>query len=166
MDPSYSIDLSSPSSEAALALADFNSLVSADCHLTPTSEREKFTQKGMSKSIDEKTFSAIKQQPPPRGDNNYHTHLELTSAKGAGTWLHATPTTNLGTQMDPMLSRTAILQWIRAPLAPNDTTCHRCSGVLDALDATTTYAITPTTTPPVPASTQSSNDQAYFNPGL
>ena len=30
-----------------------------------------------------------------------------------------------------MLSRTAILQWIRAPLAPNDTTCHLCSGVLD-----------------------------------
>ena len=134
----------------------------------------------MSKSIDEKTFSATKQQPPPRGDNNYHTHLELTSAKGAGTWLHATPTTNLGTQMDPMLSRTAILQWIRAPLAPNDTTCHLCSGVLDRYGDHCTLCPNggdctrrhnhlrnyTTTTPPVPASTQSSNDQAYFNPGL
>ena len=30
-----------------------------------------------------------------------------------------------------MLFRTAVLQWIRAPLAPEDTTCHLCNGVLD-----------------------------------
>ena len=109
-------------------MADFNSAVLPEDRLDHTSDG--LRQQSLSLSLDRAVLqdlrTAAAQENPAR-----RAHLELTGAPRAGTWLHASPSTDTGTRMDPLLFRTAILSWLRVPLAEADSLCPLCDGVMD-----------------------------------
>ena len=57
--------------------------------------------------------------------------MNLTTASGAGSWLHSLPSKSLGTHIDPLLFRTTILRWLRVPLYESEYHCPFCDGVVD-----------------------------------
>lgn len=128
LDASYSLGLDSPHSDASLAMADYNSAVLPEDRLDHTSDG--LRQQSLSRSLDNATLQELRavaaHQDPARA-----AHLELTGAPRAGTWLHASPSTDTGTRMDPLLFRTAILSWLRVPLSEADSICPLCDGIMD-----------------------------------
>ena len=128
LDPSYTLQLDLPSSEAALAMADFNTAVLPEDQLTPSAEGR--SQKELSRRRDAKTLTDIK-AAAARSSTARRAHLELTSAERAGSWLHNRPSPNTATHMDPLLFRESILTWLRMPVFDEDGVCPLCDGVLD-----------------------------------
>ena len=129
LDPDHTVDLNNTTSSESLALADFNASVCPDDRLTPTADSEKFKQRELSKQIDNKILQDLKQAVS--SDDKHAAHFELTSAPHTGSWLHATPSPNLGNYSEPLLFRLSVQRRLRAPILPEDTICHLCNGVLD-----------------------------------
>ena len=109
-------------------MADFNEKVSPEDRLSPLSEG--IRQQLLSRCIDGKTLQDLK-AAAVLGDPARRAHLELTSAPRTGSWLHATPSPNTGTSIDPLLFRTDVLRWLRIPVAEADAICPLCDGIQD-----------------------------------
>ena len=86
-------------------------------------------QQSLSHEIDSCTFEKIKLS----NANNVHfkAHLNHTSASGAGSWLHITPSEALGTHVDPELYSTMIQRWLRVPLHHTEFHCPLCDDIMD-----------------------------------
>ena len=128
LDSSYSLQLDQPTSDAALAMADLNDKVLPEDRLDASSEGK--SQKEWSRRIDVQTLHSIKTAAALTNPAR-RAHLELTGAPRAGSWLHARPSPNTGTHMDPLLFKTSILTWLRMPVFDADGICPLCDGVLD-----------------------------------
>ena len=63
-------------------------------------------QQALSHLIDERTLKVIRSSK--LNDNHFQAHLNHTTANGAGSWLHATPSRDLGTKVDDHLYRTMV----------------------------------------------------------
>ena len=65
------------------------------------------------------------------GDACLRAHLELTSARGAGQWLHTVPNKACRKAVDPLQYKTMIQQWLRSPVFDCDFPCPQCEGIVD-----------------------------------
>ena len=78
---------------------------------------ESCSQYHLSKCVDKRILADLKAQGSLGGaDEKRIAHLELTGQEGAGAWLHALPSPDIGNYMEPLLVRTSILRWLRAPI--------------------------------------------------
>ena len=127
LDPEHTVNLQDGTTDAALALADYNAAVAPEDRLDSAANWQEFSQKMLSERIDARIRANVGQAS--RNDEGYAAHLELT--QGGGKFLHVAPSPNTGNHMDPLLFRTAVMRWVRAPLAQEEGTCPMCDGVLD-----------------------------------
>ena len=128
LDHKYKCDLRDRESNAYHALADYNDQVNINHQLTDdliVAPR----QQVLSQKIDSHTLDSIKNT----ATNNiyFKAHLNLTTASGAGSWLHAVPAKTLGMHADPLLYRTMIQRWLRAPISEADYHCPFCDEIVD-----------------------------------
>ena len=58
-------------------------------------------------------------------------NMNLTTASGAGSWLHVVPSKAIGTQVDPCLYKIMVQRWLRLPLYECEFHCSFCDEVVD-----------------------------------
>ena len=68
------------------------------------------SQQILSLAIDTHTNENIRNDR--RNDNHFQAHLNLTATSGAWSWLHAVPSTAIGTHVDFLLYKTIVQRWL------------------------------------------------------
>ena len=129
LDPHYKKDHDSTKSNIVMAMDDINSQVKPDQRLRDNTMDSRPRQQVLSQAIDSFTLEKIRE-----GDTNnvrLQAHLNLTTASGAGSWLHAVPAKALRTDVDPLLFRTMIQRWLRVPIFELESHCPYCDEVID-----------------------------------
>lgn len=86
-------------------------------------------QQVLSQYIDSHTLDTIRECA--RNNTRFQAHLNLTTASGAGSWVHTVPSKALGTHVDPIHYRTMIQRWLRLPLYESEFHCPFCDEVID-----------------------------------
>ena len=86
-------------------------------------------QQTLFQAIDSHTYELIREDS--RNDQRFLAHLNLTTAGGAGSWLHTVPSKALGTHVDPRLYKTMVQRWLRLPLYESEFNCPFCDDVVD-----------------------------------
>ena len=110
------------------AIAEFNSNVNADSRLA-ASPAEPLRQRELSLALDERTFMQL--TDASHASVARRAHLNLTSACGAGLWLHALPSKACGLHVETALFVTMLQRWLRAPFVDADFYCPCCDGIMD-----------------------------------
>ena len=128
LDPNYTWDLTDRQSDSYTAIEDFNTRVKPDDQLQPDDDIRP-RQQMLSRAIDSFTLDGIREGR--RNDVHFQAHLNLTTASGAGSWLHTVPSKALGTHTDPLLFRTMVQRWLRAPIFETEFHCPFCDEVID-----------------------------------
>ncbi len=128
VDPLYAWDSTNPQPDVAAALGACNARMAPGDHLTGT-EEESSTQQAMSKAIDTQTLSRLREAR--QGDIQYQAHLNHTTSRGAGQWLHVLPAKALRKHVDAPHYRTMVQRWLRAPLFHEPFHCPFCDGMVD-----------------------------------
>ncbi len=96
------------------------------------SKKEPATHHGNKKdsgAMDEWSLEQLKQAR--QSDPRYQAHLKLTTASGAGQWLHAVPSPALRKKVNALLYRTEIQRWLRAPIFDEEFQCPFCDDTVD-----------------------------------
>ena len=86
-------------------------------------------QQTLSQAIDKHLLTNIRENFG--NDTHFQAHLNLTTASGAGSWLHVVPSNAIGTQVDPCLYKTMVQRWLRLPLCECEFHCPFCDEVVD-----------------------------------
>ena len=128
LDPAHTTDTTSPSPTVAAALADYNATVHADARLD-TLPAEALRQQQLSTALDDHTLS--QQRSTDHSDELRRAHLNLTSASGAGQWLHTPPCPAFQKTASPLLYKRMIQRWLRAPIFEAESYCPLCDEVMD-----------------------------------
>ena len=113
----YRTDQEHTHNDFSLALIDFNTKVKPDQQIeenVDTCPR----QQTLSHAIDSNTLETIHEAS--RNNVHFQAHINHTTASGAGSWLHTVPAKALGTDVDPLLFRTMIQQWLRVPIQESE----------------------------------------------
>ena len=92
-------------------------------------EDESPRQQLLSQVIDDHVLETLREKS--RNDTHFQAHLNLTTASGAGSWIHAVPAKALGTHVDPTLYPTMVKRWLRIPLFDREFHCPLCDEVVD-----------------------------------
>ena len=127
LDPNHTQDSSSPTSAVTAARTAYNAKVPATEQLTspPTTA---LSQQELSAALDSHTLT---EQQEHRSDDKRRAHLNLTSASGAGQWLHVQPSKAFHKDSSPILYKTSIQRWLRAPIFQAEFCCPLCDDVMD-----------------------------------
>ena len=128
LDPNYKWDPTNSETDSFKALIDINSKVSPEAHLLVNAENHP-RQQVLSHAIDSCTLGKLRDAAA--NDTRYQAHLNLTTASGAGSWLHTVPAKALGTHVDPLLFRTMIQRRLRVPIYETEFHCPFCDEVVD-----------------------------------
>ena len=128
LDSNHTWNPNDESSDCYAALMDYNNKVQPDNKLQ-LSEDPCPRQQLLSKFIDDQLLDTIREESST--NTHFQAHLNLTTASGAGSWLHAVPAKALGTHVDPSLYKTMIQRWIRQPLFETEFHCPLCDEVVD-----------------------------------
>ena len=128
LDPHYTQDQVDTLENINAALIDYNNKVNQDQKLEVISEPPP-RQQALSQAIDDHTLSEVKEVK--ENDIYFQAHINLTTASGAGSWLHAVPSKALRTNVDPLLYRMMIQRWIRTPIFDADFHCSYCDTIID-----------------------------------
>ena len=128
LDQNHTSSLSNTVSDSYKALVDYNHKVDEKDQLQPNGDTYP-RQQLLSHAIDQQTMRHIREGK--KNDIHFQAHLNLTTASGAGAWLHTVPSRALGTQVDTQLFRTMILRWLRAPIFDSEFHCPYCDEVID-----------------------------------
>ena len=128
LDPYYANPPNSQKSELEAALIDYNSKVK-DSNKLQADLGWHARQQELSKNIDECTLETIRDKH--RNNRHFQAHCNHVTASGAGSWLHATPSEALGTQVDSQLYRTMVQHWLRVPIHDTEYYCPYCDEVVD-----------------------------------
>ena len=85
-------------------------------------------QQVLSQNIDNYTLENIRNE----NQNIVHlqAHLNLTTASGAGSWLHVTPSKALGKHVDAQLYQTMIQRRLRVPIHDSEFHCPYCDNII------------------------------------
>ena len=86
-------------------------------------------QKHLSRAIDRGLADA--ELMDPTTPEHLKAHLQLTSVVGADAWLHASPSRDSGSVMEPELFRLAVARRLRLQLLDNFATCPCCGSGMD-----------------------------------
>ena len=128
LDPKYSWDPANVDSFYYDAMQEYNSIVETSNQLQLGTDSI-IRQQVLSQSIDIRILNYLKEEKP--NDINFQAHLNLTSASGAGSWLHALPSKALGTHIDPLFYKTMIQRWLRVSVFDAEFHCPYCDDVVD-----------------------------------
>ena len=128
LDPDHVWEAADPSSEVGQALTSFNGNVSGVSRIPP-SFSEAPSQRLLSQALDDHTLECLKANLAQEVD--HLAHLQLTGAANAGKWLHALPSLATHNKVEPILFKTMLQRWLRAPIFPDEFTCPECGGVVD-----------------------------------
>ncbi len=128
LDPNHTLDAASPTSAATAALTAYNAAVDADARLDAL-PADGLRQKELSTALDNTTLTQQRSAEP--SDDRRRAHLDLTSASGAGQWLHTPPCTAFQKDATPLLYKRMIQRWIRAPIFEAEFYCPLCDDVVD-----------------------------------
>ena len=128
IDTKYTWDPNNGNTDSYAALNAYNARVSPEKRIQ-TIDNSCPRQQILSQAIDSFTFNKIREHT--RNDRHFQAHLNLTTAGGAGSWLHTVPSKALGTHVDPFLYRTMIQRWLRLPLHESEYHCPFCDEVVD-----------------------------------
>ena len=128
LDENFIWDPNNDQTDTFTALTEFNHRVKPDKQIQSFSEPNP-RQQDLSKAIDELTLSTLKDSKI--NDKHYQAHLNLISASGAGSWLHAVPSRSLSTHVDPLLFKTMIQRRLRVPIFEPNTFCPFCDDTID-----------------------------------
>ena len=93
------------------------------------SEDSRPRQQILSHDIDSHSLDIIRNNAV--NNTHFQAHLNLTTASGAGSWLHTVPSKDLGTHVDPILYKTMIQRWLRVSLYDTENHCPLCDDVVD-----------------------------------
>ena len=129
LDRNHIWEIGTTDSALHVAMQDYNSKVQVSDRLTELSTSEPPLQKTLSKALDASMHSFLSN--PAQADLARRAHLNLTSASGAGQWLHAIPTKALHRDCDPLHYKTMLQRWLRAPIFDAEFFCPSCDGVVD-----------------------------------
>ena len=126
LDPKYSWNTNDTSTDCYAALLDFNTKVKHSNRLEVIGDSFP-RQQILSQAIDNQILETFLE------DSSVYTqaHLKLTTASGAGSWLHTIPSKALGTFVDPSLYPTMIKRWLRIPMFESEFHCPFCDEVVD-----------------------------------
>ena len=127
LDPHYSWDPRSQQNDSYVALRDLNARVSPDKQLQPDVALSP-RQQTLSEAIDIHTLDKIKEEN--QRNVHYMAHLNLTSASGASSWLHAVPSKALRTNVDGQLFSIMIQRRLRVPLFEVEFHCPYCDEIV------------------------------------
>ncbi len=86
-------------------------------------------QKELSTALE--TTALTQQRSAEHSDDRRRAHLDLTSASGAGQWLHTPPCTAFQKDATPLLYKRMIQRWLRAPIFEAEFYCPLCDDVMD-----------------------------------
>ena len=128
LDPYYVWDSNDQDSNTYNALNAFNTLVEPEKTLQSINDAS-HRQQIMSQAIDESTLRDIKESRP--NDTHFKAHLNLITASGASSWLHAIPSKAIGTYVDPLLYKTMVQRRLRSPIFEDAFNCPLCDEVVD-----------------------------------
>ena len=116
LDSRHTWDPNDVTTDCHAALMDYNNRVKPDQKIQ-LNEDSRPRQQFLSQNIDDKILDTIREES--RTNTRFLAHLNLTSASGAGSWIHTIPSKALGTHVDPLLYKTMIQRWLRHPLYEN-----------------------------------------------
>ena len=128
LDNKFIWDPSKTQTDCSKALTDFNTKVEPKSQMQSIGETCP-RQQTLSQAIDDHTLGLIKESRS--NDKHYLAHLNLITASGAGSWLHAVPSSALSTHVDPLLYRTMIQRRLRVPLFEDNSHCTFCDEIID-----------------------------------
>ena len=128
IDPNYKWDPNNTQTDCFKALTDFNDRVEVERQIQSIEDTCP-RQQVLSQAIDDHTLIAIREDRS--NDTHYLAHLNLITTSGAGSWLHAVPSSALATNVDPLLFRTMIQRRLRVPLFETEFHCPLCDDVMD-----------------------------------
>ena len=97
VDPNYSWNPREQNSDSYKALIAYNSRVNQDSQI-PITNILALRQQTMSQAID--SYVQGKLRDNFNNDPRFQAHMNLTTASGAGSWLHVVPSKAIGTQVD------------------------------------------------------------------
>ena len=128
IDSNHTYDPTDATTPEGPALLVFNANVRAQDRID-LGICDALSQQKLSAAIDTHTFDDLTN--PANTTPAHRAHLHLQTAGGAGSWLHALPSENLGLKVDAPLYTTMLQRWLRVPFAASDQFCPLCNGILD-----------------------------------
>ena len=126
LDPNHQWEMHDAGSALSAACSDFNSAVADDSRITLNASAP-VRQKTLSEALNNRTLVHLKHN----SDACCRAHLELTSASGAGQWLHTVPNSAHRKAIDPLQYRTMVQQRLRAPVFDSEFPCPLCARIED-----------------------------------
>ena len=126
IDPHYEDERRDPSSELSQEIDAFNDVVAEKSRINLDIDSLP-RQKTLSSAIDAQSLVQLRE----KGGLAYRAHLELLQGDGAGTWLHAIPSPNLGNKLDPQHCSIALRRRLRVPIFNEEFFCPLCDETMD-----------------------------------
>ena len=128
IDSNYKWDSLDESADSYAALTKYNARVNPNKKINSLNDACP-KQQILSQAIDSHLYENIRNNAT--NDTRFQAHLNLTSASGAGSWLHAVPSKAIGTHVDPLLYKTMVQRWLRLPLFDCEYHCPFCDEIVD-----------------------------------
>ena len=110
-------------------LSAISSLPRADSVAASVEAGLGISQRSLSRSIDRAEADA--ELVDRRVPDHIKAHVQLITAGGADSWMHAYPNKEDGTLMDSELFRIAVARRMRLPIIDEHATCSECGACLD-----------------------------------